>query len=127
MVRLDAFTNCNFVLPGIHMMTIKEGGPFFRDPFHRLNHRSGRKIDISDYNPAKHADYLWYVGQTWPSKMPAGYQIEKRGRTWWRVKNRLVWSRISQLRRAIMTSAARSSGATSPRPASGCVVGTSIV
>lgn len=81
-VRLDALTNCNFALPGIHMMTIKEGGPFFRDPFHRLNHRSGRKIDISDYNPAKHTDYLWYVGQTWPSKMPAGYQIEKRGRTW---------------------------------------------
>lgn len=85
-VRLDAFTNCNFVLPGIHMMTIKGGGPFYRDPFHRLNHRAGRKIDISDYNPAKHADYLWYVGTTWPSKIPATYQVEKSGRTWFLAK-----------------------------------------
>lgn len=81
-VRLDAFTNCNFVLPGIHMMTIKGGGPFFRDPFHRLNHRTGRKIDISDYSPAYFTDYLWYVGQTWPVKIPEGYVIERSGRTW---------------------------------------------
>lgn len=80
--RLDGFTNCNFALPGIHMMTINGGGPFFRDPFHRLNHRAGRKIDIADYNPAKHTDYLWYVGQSWPKKIPAGYVIEKSGRTW---------------------------------------------
>ena len=81
-VRLDAFTNCNFALPGIHMMTINGGGPFFRDPFHRLNHRTGRKIDISDYRPAYFTDYLWYVGQTWPVKIPKGYVIERSGRTW---------------------------------------------
>ncbi len=81
-LRLDAFTNCNFALPGIHMMTINGGGPFFRDPFHRLNHREGRKIDIADYNPARHADYLWYVGQTRPVKIPEDFRIERSGRTW---------------------------------------------
>ena len=81
-VRLDAFTNCNFALPGIHMMTINGGGPFFRDPFHRLNHRTGRKIDISDYSPAMYTDYLWYVGQTMPVKIPEGYVVERSGRTW---------------------------------------------
>lgn len=80
--RLDGFTNCNFALPGIHMMTINGGGPFFRDPFHRLNHRTGRKIDMSDYSPARYTDYLWYVGQTWPVKLPEGYAVEKSGRTW---------------------------------------------
>lgn len=85
-VRLDAFTNCNFALPGIHMMTINGGGPFFRDPFHRLNHRTGRKIDISDYSPALFTDYLWYVGQTWPVKIPEGYVVERSGRTWFLAK-----------------------------------------
>ncbi|MFM5923326.1 MAG: hypothetical protein ACKOPG_03965 [Novosphingobium sp.] len=81
-MRLDALSNCNFALPGIHMITIREGGPFFRDPFHRLNHHAGRKIDISDYNPAFKAEWLWYVGQEMPYKLPPGYEVVKRGHTW---------------------------------------------
>ena len=50
----------------------------------------------------------------------------KRGRTPALVKKRLVSSSISQERRAIMISAAKSTAATCPQPANLCPTGTSI-
>lgn len=81
-LRLDALINCNFALPGIHMMTIQEGGDFFRDPFHRLNHITGKPIDTYYYEPATHADWFWYMGQEDPVRLPYGFVEVKRGRHW---------------------------------------------
>ncbi len=72
LVRRDALVNCNFALPMVHMLTIKEGGRFYRDPYHRLNHRTNAPIDLSGYDPAKHADWFWYVGRNRPDKLPRG-------------------------------------------------------
>ena len=82
LVRLDAMINCNFALPGIHMITINEDGEFFRDPFHRLNHRAGKVIDTYYYEPAVHTDWFWYMGQEPPLRLPAGYLPVRRGRHW---------------------------------------------
>ena len=81
-VRLDGLINCNFALPGIHMMTIQEGGDFFRDPFHRLNHHAGRAVDTYSYEPATHADWFWYMGQQEPERLPYGFVEVNRGRHW---------------------------------------------
>ncbi|MDE2412503.1 MAG: hypothetical protein KGM18_12090 [Sphingomonadales bacterium] len=70
LVRRDALVNCNFALPMVHMLTINEGGPYFRDPYHRLYHRSGATINLLSYDPAKHADWFWYVGRNRPDKLP---------------------------------------------------------
>lgn len=70
LVRRDALVNCNFALPMVHMLTINEGGPYFRDPYHRLQHRTGAPINLLSYDPAKHADWFWYVGRNRPDKLP---------------------------------------------------------
>ncbi|MFC0588561.1 hypothetical protein ACFFF7_03970 [Novosphingobium aquiterrae] len=70
LVRRDALVNCNFALPMVHMLTINEGGPYFRDPYHRLYHRSGAYINLLSYDPAKNADWFWYVGSNRPDKLP---------------------------------------------------------
>lgn len=70
LVRRDALVNCNFALPMVHMMTINQGGPYFRDPYHRLYHRQGATINLLSYDPAKHADWFWYVGVNRPDKLP---------------------------------------------------------
>ncbi|WP_296674697.1 hypothetical protein [Novosphingobium sp.] len=70
LVRRDALVNCNFALPMVHMMTINEGGPYFRDPYHRLYHRAGATINLLSYDPAKYADWFWYVGVNRPDKLP---------------------------------------------------------
>lgn len=91
-VRKDALINCNFAVPGIHMMTILEGGGFFRDPFHKLNHRAGKPIDTYYYEPAMHTDWFWFMGQTEPVRLAYGYEKARSGRHWIlakRVKKRL--------------------------------------
>jgi hypothetical protein len=81
-VRKDALTNCNFALPGVHMLTIREGGRLFRDPYHRMLHWAGTPIDLSNFEPARHADWLWYVGQMAPRGLPAGYVTVAQGPHW---------------------------------------------
>ena len=81
-VRLDALINCNFALPGIHMLTINQDSQFFRDPFHRLNHRAGQPIDTYYYEPALHADWFWYMAQEDPVRLPFGFKQVRRGRHW---------------------------------------------
>ncbi len=81
-VRLDALNNSNFALPKVHMLTIREGGDRFRDPYHRLLHRRGAPINLSDYAPARSADWLWYIGGEEPVALPAGAVIEWRGKGW---------------------------------------------
>ncbi|WP_309621399.1 hypothetical protein [Novosphingobium sp.] len=62
--------NRNFALPGIDMMTIREGGDYFRDPFHRLNHFPRKPVDTYVYEPATHADWFWYMDQQAPLRLP---------------------------------------------------------
>ena len=81
-VRLDALTNCNFALPGIHMLTINQQNEFFRDPFHRLNHRQGMPIDTYYYEPARHTDWFWYMAEEDPVRLPYGFKQVRRGRHW---------------------------------------------
>jgi hypothetical protein len=81
-VRKDALTNCNFALPGVHMLTIREGGRLFRDPYHRMLHWPGTPINLTNYEPARHAEWLWFVGQMAPRSLPAGYETVAQGPHW---------------------------------------------
>jgi hypothetical protein len=87
-VRKDALTNCNFALPGVHMLTIKHGGALFRDPYHRMLHWPGTPIDLSGFEPARHADWLWYHGAMMPRHLPPGYEAEVVGPRWLLAKKR---------------------------------------
>lgn len=75
LVRRDALINANFALPMVHMLTINEGGKFFRDPYHRLMHRAGKPIDLRDYDPARQADWFWYIGRNRPDRVPHKAQV----------------------------------------------------
>ena len=77
-VRKDALVNTHFAVPGVHMLHLREGGPDFADPSHRVFHRRGVPIDLSEFAPARHADYLWYVGKVEPTRLPAGATIVYR-------------------------------------------------
>jgi len=79
LVRKDALVNANFALPMVHMLTIKEGGKYFRDPYHRLNHRRNKPIDLTNYNPARYADWFWYIGVAQPEKLPKGAKLVATG------------------------------------------------
>ncbi len=77
-LRKNALINAHFAVPGIHMIRPREGGPNFRDPSQRLLWRRGRPIDLSDWQPAKGMDWLWYVGQHEPDALPPGAVIVYR-------------------------------------------------
>ncbi len=74
-VRRDALVNTHFALPGVHMLQLKEGGPDFIDPSHRVFHEAGEPVDLAGFAPAQVADYLWYVGKVEPVRLPAGAQV----------------------------------------------------
>lgn len=71
-VRRDALVNTHFAIPGVHMLQLREGGPGFIDPSHRVFHSRGERIDLSRFPPAARADYLWYVGTLPPDALPPG-------------------------------------------------------
>ncbi len=77
-VRKDALVNVNFALPMIHMLTISEGGKYFRDPFHRLLWKPGRKTDLTNYDPARHVDWFWYIGPRDPEALPRKAKVIDR-------------------------------------------------
>jgi hypothetical protein len=81
-VRKDALTNCMFALPGVHMLTIKQGGALFRDPYHRMLHWPGTAIDLSGFEPARHAQWLWYHGAMMPRRLPPGFETVEQGPHW---------------------------------------------
>ena len=74
-VRRDALVNTHFAIPGVHMLQLREGGPGFIDPSHRVFHRRGERIDLSRFPPAARADYLWYVGTRRPDALPPGAAV----------------------------------------------------
>lgn len=74
-VRKDALTNSNFAIPTIHMLQVREGGHAFADPTQRLNYRRGQPIDLANFEPARMADYLWYIGKVEPATLPLGAEV----------------------------------------------------
>jgi hypothetical protein len=74
-IRRNALVNSHFAIPGVHMLSVKEGGPGFVDPSHRVTHWRGRPIDLQNFGPAKHADYLWYIGKEGPTTLPPGTKV----------------------------------------------------
>ena len=74
-VRRDALTNSNFAVPGVHMLRQREHLDHFVDPSHRLFTYPGQHIDLSQFRPAAHADYLWYIGEEEPAVLPKGARV----------------------------------------------------
>jgi hypothetical protein len=74
-IRRDALVNSHFAIPGVHMLRLKEGGPDFVDPSHRVPHWRGKPINLWHFAPAKHADYLWYIGRHGPTSLPPGTRV----------------------------------------------------
>jgi hypothetical protein len=78
-VRRGALTNAHFAIPGIHMLRLREGGPGFVDPSHRVFVDAHRPIDLAAFAPARDMDWLWYVGDRMPDRLPAGAVVTWRG------------------------------------------------
>jgi hypothetical protein len=74
-IRRDALVNSHFAIPGVHMLRLREGGEGFVDPSHRVVHWPGKPIDLEDFRPARHADYLWYIGREGPNTLPPGTRV----------------------------------------------------
>jgi hypothetical protein len=74
-IRRDALVNSHFAIPGVHMLRLKEGGPDFVDPSHRVTHWPGRPIYLHRFKPLQHADYLWYFGLRGPTTLPPGTTV----------------------------------------------------
>lgn len=71
-VYKDALVNTHFAVPGVHMLSVREGGANFADPSQRVLAAPGESVDLSHHKPAAHADYLWYFGDNPVSKLPEG-------------------------------------------------------
>ncbi|MFA7602653.1 MAG: hypothetical protein WCY29_06560 [Novosphingobium sp.] len=74
-IRRNALVNTHFAIPGVHMLHVKEGGPDFVDPSHRILREPGEPIRLDDFPPARQADYLWYFGDEAPDTLPPGAQV----------------------------------------------------
>jgi hypothetical protein len=76
-VRRDCLSNANFAVPHIHMLSLKQ--PFAVDPSQRLILGAGDPVDLAGFEPARNADWLWYVGAREPDTLPAGAVVVWRG------------------------------------------------
>ncbi len=74
-VRRDALTNCNFAIPGVHMLQVKAPGWSYADPSQRYLLRKQQRVDLKNFAPAYKADFLWYYGARPPVGMPEGAQV----------------------------------------------------
>jgi hypothetical protein len=80
-IRRDALVNTHFTEPGVHMLRLRQGPPSFKDPSQRLLIGPGKPIDLAAFTPARHADYLWYIGARAPTSMPPGAVVLSTTRT----------------------------------------------
>lgn len=71
-LRRDALVNAHFVLPGVHMLSLRDAPPGFRDPSQRRFVPEGKPVDLSRLPTAQGMDYLWYVGAEPVSRLPEG-------------------------------------------------------
>ena len=77
-IRRDALVNTHFAEPGVHMLHLREGGSRFQDPSQRILHAPGEPIDLAAFEPARGADYLWYIGREQPASLPPGAVVIHR-------------------------------------------------
>lgn len=74
-VRNSAKENSNFALPDVHMLSMRDTRFWFADPMQRVMYSPGQKIDLRKFRPARHADYLWFIGTVHPVALPDGARI----------------------------------------------------
>lgn len=74
-IRRDALVNSHFAVSGVHMLRLRDGPAGFTDPSQRILHMPGTPIDLAAFEPARHADYLWYIGRETPARLPAGAEV----------------------------------------------------
>jgi hypothetical protein len=74
-VRRSAMENSNFALPDVHMLSMRETRYRFNDPTQRILYSPRQRIDLRKFKPARHADYLWYIGDKKPVGIPDGARI----------------------------------------------------
>jgi len=74
-VRNSAKENSNFALPDVHMLSMRDTSFWFADPMQRVMYSPGEKIDLRRFRPARHADYLWFIGTVHPVALPDGARI----------------------------------------------------
>lgn len=74
-VRRSAMENSNFALPDVHMLSMREVRYRFNDPTHRILYARNQGIDLRKFKPARHADYLWFIGDVRPVALPDGARI----------------------------------------------------
>lgn len=74
-VRRSAMENSNFALPDVHMLAMRETRYRFNDPTQRILYSASQRIDLRKFKPARHADYLWFIGNVQPVALPDGANI----------------------------------------------------
>ncbi|KMS60189.1 hypothetical protein V474_00420 [Novosphingobium barchaimii LL02] len=74
-VRRSAMENSNFALPDVHMLSMRETRYRFNDPTQRILYSPSQRIDLRKFKPARHADYLWFIGTKKPVAVPDGARI----------------------------------------------------
>ncbi|SFG10110.1 hypothetical protein SAMN05518801_107128 [Novosphingobium sp. CF614] len=74
-VRRSAMENSNFALPDVHMLSMRETKYRFNDPTQRILYSPTQHIDLRKFKPARHADYLWFIGNAQPVALPDGARI----------------------------------------------------
>jgi hypothetical protein len=74
-LRRDALTNAHFAIPGLHSLQLRSETEDFTDPSQRVLVETGQHPDLADFAPARRADWLWYVGEREPTRLPPGAQI----------------------------------------------------
>ena len=79
-IRRDALVNVHFAIPGVHMLQLRHPIDVFIDPYHRIIYRPRNPVDLSHFEPALYADYLWYFGGRQPSALPEGAVVLYRTR-----------------------------------------------
>lgn len=77
-VYRDALVNSHFAIPGVHMLSLRQGGSGFTDPSQGVLARPGEPVDLSRFAPAAQADYLWYIGANPVTHLPAGARVVYR-------------------------------------------------
>ncbi|WP_243692669.1 MULTISPECIES: hypothetical protein [Novosphingobium] len=74
-VRRSAMENSNFALPDVHMLSMRDLSYRFADPSQRILYSPRQHIDLRKFAPARHAEYLWYIGRIKPVALPDGARI----------------------------------------------------
>ncbi|WP_275228779.1 hypothetical protein [Novosphingobium album (ex Liu et al. 2023)] len=74
-VRRSAMENSNFALPDVHMLSMRDRSVRFADPTQRVLYSPKQRIDLRRFRPARHADFLWYIGTVKPVALPDGARI----------------------------------------------------